>query len=257
MLTGQALVLTYHAIEMGPPPLCVAPRLFARHLDLIVESGARVLTVRALGAELRDGGPHGPAVVITFDDGIESVVRSAAPLLASRGLPATVFCVAGRLGGKSDWPSRADGTPTFALSAAGEVAALATSGWEIGSHGVSHDPLSGASLASELSESRHILEEATGSKVDSFAFPYGVRSPGATACLEAAGYTAACTARLALAVPGSDPLALPRVDAHYVRRPRVLRAILAGRGRSYLRARDVGGRVRRLVRSDYESAESR
>jgi peptidoglycan/xylan/chitin deacetylase (PgdA/CDA1 family) len=250
-------VLTYHAIDGGPPPLSVAPRLFARHLDLILESGARALTVHALAAELHQGGPREPAVVITFDDGIESVVSTAAPLLAERGLPATVFCVAGHLGGTSDWASRADGTPTFALAGAGEMAALAGDGWEIGSHGVSHDALSGASLSHELVESKRILEEATGSKVESFAFPYGVCPPGASAGLEAAGYAAACTVRLALAVPGSDPLALPRVDAHYVRRPRVLRAILAGRGGSYLRARGVGGRVRRLVRSDYEGAGSR
>ena len=97
-----ALVLTYHAVERGPAPLCVDPDLFVEHLDCILESGARALTVRELAEALREGALDRPSVAITFDDGFASVVESAGPLIAERGLPATVFCVAGHLGGTSD-----------------------------------------------------------------------------------------------------------------------------------------------------------
>jgi hypothetical protein len=49
----------------------------------------------------------------------------------------------------------------------------------------------------------------------------------------------------------SDRLALPRVDAHYVRQPERLERLLAGSLGSYLRLRRVGAGTRRLVRRDY------
>jgi peptidoglycan/xylan/chitin deacetylase (PgdA/CDA1 family) len=247
-----AMILTYHAVEPGPPPLCVDPQLFARHLDCISASGARVVTVRELADDVRAARALGGAVAITFDDGLASVARNAAPLLHERGLVATVFCVAGRLGAATDWPSRAPGTPVFEVAAADEVAALAAAGWEIGSHGLDHDPLlDGERLRAELVESKRILEQAASTEVASFAFPYGAEAPGIAAALEGAGYEAACSARLALVGPAADAYALPRVDAHYVRRPALLREALAGRAGFYLGARGVGSRLRRLVRHDY------
>ena len=248
---SRALLLTYHAVEPGPPPLCIAPELFARHLDAIVESGASLLTVGALAAALRGRRLPERAVAITFDDGYASVGETAAGLLAERGVVATVFCVARRLGGQSDWPSRPQSAPLLPLADAAQLKQLAEMGWEIGSHGLDHDVLVDGS---ELAESRRLLEAATGVEVRSFAFPYGVVPPRASAEVARAGYEAACTTQLAQATSASDPLALPRVDAHYLRRPALLRAALAGRLDLYFRARAAGGRVRRIARKDYVTA---
>ena len=81
-----AVILTYHAIEDGPRPLCIEPALFGEHAAVIADSGAKTLTVLELGMALRDGALPERAVAITFDDGCESVVTNAAPLLAERGL---------------------------------------------------------------------------------------------------------------------------------------------------------------------------
>jgi peptidoglycan/xylan/chitin deacetylase (PgdA/CDA1 family) len=251
---SRALVLTYHAIEPGPPPLCVEPGLLERHLDAILESGARARTVGALADSVRTGRLPGRAVAITFDDAFASS-SAAAPLLAERGLVATVFCVARRLGGRSDWPSRAPWAPDLPLAGAAELARLGAAGWEIGSHGLDHDVLTnGAALRHELVESRRLLEGAAGVAVRSFAFPYGVVPEGAADALRESAYAAACTTRASVVRPGSDPFALPRVDAHYLRRPELLRAALAGRLDLYLRARDGGARLRRLARRDYATA---
>jgi peptidoglycan/xylan/chitin deacetylase (PgdA/CDA1 family) len=248
---SRALLLTYHALEAGPAPLCVEPGLFARHLDAIVASGAEVLTVRELATALRAGRPPAHAVVITFDDGYASVAANAAPLLRERRIAATIFCVAGRLGGDSAWPSRARWAAARPLARAADLAMLVEAGWEVGSHGVQHDVLSDPH---ELAESRALLEGATGADVRSFAYPYGVVPPGAADVLAAAGYDAACTAAAGVVDADADPFFLPRVDAHYVREPRVLRAVLAGRAGPYLRARAAAARMRRLVRKDYVTA---
>src|SRR5205085_1888546 len=169
------------------------------------------------GALARDELPA-RAVAITFDDGAASVASTAVPLLAERGLTATVFCVAGHLGGTSDWPTQPSAAPRLRLASAGELRGLVAAGFEIGSHGFRHAPLDTddpAVLDRELRESRRVLEDAVGAEVRAFAYPYGVHSRAARD-LARETYAAACGTRLDLVRRGADRFDLPRVDAYYV-----------------------------------------
>ncbi len=253
------LVLTYHAVEEGPPPLCLDPRTFRAHVEAVAESGVPVLTVSELAAALRAGALPERAVALTFDDGFASVARVAAPLLLERGLKATVFCVAGRLGGMNDWPTQPARAPRRALAGAAELADLARGGFEIGSHGMEHTPLApaaGETLRREIAGSRRALEEAVGAPVASFAYPYGLLPGDEGRRLVAGEYTAACAGGLRPATASADPFALPRVDAHYLRRPERLRAALEGSATAYLAARRIGARARRAVRADHFPAST-
>ena len=257
-MSGGALILTYHAIEEGPAPLCVEPALFERHLDCIVAAGSRTVTVATLAEAVRRGERLDGLVAITFDDGFASVARTAWPLLAERGLTATVFCVAGYLGGANDWPTQATGAPRLPLADAASLTALAAEGVELGAHGSTHAPLNGGDsdvLDRELAGARRSLEDELGAEVRTLAWPYGVRSEAAERAARAAGYLAACTASPGRVQAGAALLALPRVDAHYVRRPALLRAVL--RGSPYLGARRVAARARRLLRKDYVAGATR
>jgi len=249
-----AVILTYHAVEAGRPPLCIEPGLFRTHAQAIAESGAQSLTVSELAGCLRAGKLPERAVAITFDDGCESVVTNAAPVLAEYGLRGTIFCVAGHLGGANDWPGQRPSADRLRLATAADLAELSGSGFEIGSHGRAHIALSHAAAsaaACEVEESKTALEAAVGVAVTSFAWPYG-SEPGAEARRRiAATYAAACSTEMTRVGPSSDPLALPRVDAHYVRRPELMRRVLAGGLDEYLRVRRLAGRVRRAVRKDY------
>ncbi len=170
-----------------------------------------------------------------------------------RGLTATVFCVAGRLGRSSDWPTRrADGFVSE-LATRAEVAELARLGLEVGSHGYEHAPLVGSSvdLQRELVDSQRILEEVTGGPVRTFAFPYGALPSRAARRLVEETYDAACTTVLGWVGPGADLYALPRVEAHYVRRPELLERAVAGKLDTYLRVRKMGAQVRRVFTKDY------
>lgn len=193
------------------------------------------------------------AVAITFDDAFASAV-GAAPLLVERGLRATVFCVAAHVGGVNDWPSQPAGGLRRPLAPISELADLVLDGFEIGSHGMAHAPLVSESpelLELEIVGSKQTLETALGVSVTSFAYPYGARPSGAARTLVGMTYSAACTTVLDLVADDSDLLALPRVDAHYLRRPELLRRALEGRLEWYLRARALGARARRAVRRDY------
>ena len=251
-MTG-AIALTYHAVERGEGPLFVDPATFAAHLDEIVASGLRAVTASELARLVREGRAEG-AVAITFDDGLASVARVAAPLLAERALPATVFCVAGRLGGTSDWPSAPGGAPVLPLATAAEVAALSRDGFEIGCHGMEHEPLvseDAALLERELVRSKRVLEEVAGAPVRAFALPYGARPSTAARRLLGQTYASCWTTELRGICARDDVLALPRIDAHYVRSVTHLRGALAGGLRPYLRARRAVAGMRRRLVSDY------
>jgi peptidoglycan/xylan/chitin deacetylase (PgdA/CDA1 family) len=250
----QAIILTYHSVEAGPAPLCVHPELFREHMDAVQRSGLEVLTVAELADRLRRRALTARTVTITFDDGFRSVAANAAPILRERGLRATVFCVAGRLGGASDWPSARPDTHAADLADELELAGLVAQGVEIGAHGVQHEPLVGTDarvLRDEIAGSRTLLEERLAVNVTSFAYPYGAGPSPAAAQLVADTFDAACTTVLSTVGQQSDRLALPRIDVHYVRRPERFQRLLAGSLGPYLTLRRVGAEARRLGRRDY------
>jgi len=248
------LILTYHAVQPGPAPLCIESALFAEHVTTIADAGVPVLTISELVAALRADALPERAVAITFDDGYASVAEHAAPVLAAHGLRATVFCVAGHVGGVSDWPTQAAWAPRLRLAAAAELVTLVGLGWEIGSHGVEHAPLGRADeqrARCEVVESQATLEHATGARVKSFAWPYGARPSEAAAAVIAATYDAACASGPAVVCRRSDPHALPRVDSHYLRSTDRLRRALEREPTGYLALRRAAGRTRRWFRRDF------
>ena len=215
-----------------------------------------MFTVSQLAAALRAGDLPERAVALTFDDGFASVADEAAPLLAERGLTATVFCVAGYLGRASDWPSQPAAALRRPLASPDQLAGLARAGFEIGSHGLEHAPLDGAGeevLRREIVESRSALEGAVGVHVSSFAYPYGALPGASGQSLVVERYAAACTTTIGRAVPECDLHALPRVDVHYLRRPELLRRALTGSLGSYLSVRRIAARGRRALRKDHEA----
>lgn len=254
VVLSRALIITYHAIEPGPPPLFVQPELFQLHVETVLSEGARILNVSALVQELSEPTGAGRLVAFTFDDGFSSVARHAAPILSSYGVSATVYCVAGHVGGLNDWRTDRPGGLVSPLVSADEIRKLVSTGLEIGSHGFSHLPIPearGEQLRQEICESRRALEQLTGSEVRTFAYPYGALPHAEARALVDEEYEAACTTRVSLVGDRPDPHALPRVDAYYLRRPEILRRAVSGSLGSYLLLRRFGSGARRAIRKDY------
>ena len=86
-----------HDVDSDPFSLCVSPRHFAEHMEVVREQ-ARAITLRQLTDRRRDDRIPDRSVVITFDDGYVDNLRSARPLLETHGFPATVFVATGYLG---------------------------------------------------------------------------------------------------------------------------------------------------------------
>ena len=258
-MSGAPLIVTYHAVGSGRPPLTVTPSLFRDHLDALEAVGARTVTIAELAALLRSGSVPQRVVALTFDDGFAELAQHAFPLLQEREMRATVFAVAGWLGGTSDWPSQAGAARPRRLLSADMLRPLDPSEIEVGAHGFDHAPLVNASeqlARRELVHAREVLEDTLERKVGSFAYPYGA-APSATAqALVRVTYDAACTTRPGRVGTNSDLLALPRVDAHYLRDPKLLAAAADGGLSAYLRARRTAARARRIFVKDYRRVKA-
>jgi len=218
MSGGPAIpILLYHKIGAPPrgarlPGQYVSPALFRRHLDYLQRHGYRAISLLDIVHQDRDL-PRRP-VVITFDDGYQCLHRHAFPALAQRGWTATIFLVAGALGGVSVW-ERAAGGAAEPLLGIPEIREMRSAGLEFGSHTLTHPRLTAlteAEAAREIGASRSSLAEALGEPCRSFAYPYGDWDHRVRDLVASAGYEAACTTVRLAARREDDPFSLPRIN---------------------------------------------
>lgn len=107
--------------------------------------------------------PAGKSVAITFDDGCETDLTGAAPVLKECGFNATFYITVAFLG------------RTGYMSVA-QLRMLSEHGFEIGCHSMTHaylDDISAQGLRYELSDAKHELENIVGKRVDHFSCPGG------------------------------------------------------------------------------------
>jgi peptidoglycan/xylan/chitin deacetylase (PgdA/CDA1 family) len=124
-------------------------------------------------------------VTTSWDDGDRTDLKLA-ELLASRGLPGTFYISTGRLGSSS------------AMSAT-DLRGLATAGFEVGAHTVTHPVLTDlhpSGVAREVVDSKRSLEAILGREVTSFAYPKGRYDAQVVAQVKEAGYRCARGSRM-------------------------------------------------------------
>ncbi|MEU1387252.1 MULTISPECIES: polysaccharide deacetylase family protein [unclassified Nonomuraea] len=189
------LIWMYHSVaERGEDPfdIVVTPERFAAHIRWLARRGLRGVSVREL---LNHPGDRRGLVGLTFDDGYADFATDVVPVLAGYGFTATVYVVAGRIGGHNAWDRDVAPRP---LMDAGTLRRVAAAGMEVGSHTRSHPHLPAAGpdeLADELTTSRLVLQDVLGAPVTGFAYPYGELTAREVAAVRQAGYEHACAVR--------------------------------------------------------------
>ena len=203
-------VLTYHRFGDNPhDPFCVDVETFARQMEVLAESGRAVSLADIEGFLFhQEALPHG-AVLVTIDDGYRSTFSEALPILRDLGVPAVAYIPTGCMGGTDD--------DLEARMTWDEVGKLAEGGIAVGSHAWSHQSLGAMdrlAIAHEVDRSRELLEQRTGIRVTSFAYPFGTRadySEVSRDALATGGYRTAFTSQHGALDSNADALELPRV----------------------------------------------
>lgn len=178
-----APILLYHHIGENDDNsrYYVSPAAFEQQMEWLHRHGYTTVTISTLVDALIDGGELPPRpVVITFDDGNESVYTHAFPIMERYGFVGTLYLVANRLD-RNKFVNRE------------QMRTMLDAGWEIGSHSLTHADLTQETsvLRSEVWESGQILSEAFDTPVTSFAYPFGAINPFVVERTERYGYRAA------------------------------------------------------------------
>lgn len=213
----QIPVLLYHSVGEDCAPAyrrwLVKPQEFDAQLHALSERGYRPITVADLAQMRRSSRPVPPrSCLITFDDGLGDFAESAMPILATHGMPATLYVVSGFVGATSRWLTDLGEGERPMLDWQG-LRDLSKAGIEIGAHTVSHpelDTLSNGRAVMEIRDSKRMLEDGLGHAVTTFAYPHGYASPATRRIVEGAGFHAACRVRHALSSQSENLFALSR-----------------------------------------------
>jgi peptidoglycan/xylan/chitin deacetylase (PgdA/CDA1 family) len=165
---GQVVapILLYHHVsdDVSYSRYRVSIPAFHAQMQALYDNGYTAITISMLLDALIDGRdlPNKP-VVITFDDGHQSVYDNAFPIMQALGFPGVFYIVANRINGAQDFVD------------VDELKIMIDAGWEIGSHSYTHPDLTKnrASALYEIGQSKVDLQNALGVEISTFAYPFG------------------------------------------------------------------------------------
>lgn len=205
-MTARAIVfLMYHELELPGRPLVqsdpgylryiVPQSSFLAQMDWLKTNHWHGLSV---SEALRY--PSEKSVAITFDDGCETDLTVAAPMLKERGFHATFYVTA-------SWVGRSG------YMSSSQLRELSSS-FEIGCHSMTHPYLNDLEpdlLQHEIVTARSRLEDIIGKKVEHFSCPGGRYDARALALAKKTGYRSVGNSHSRANSPSTDPFHLGRV----------------------------------------------
>lgn len=200
-------ILMYHVTKAAPagtpyPELWVTPADFKGQMQWLADEGYTGITMAQLFKYWDEGYklPDKP-VVISFDDGYPSHDETARPVLAKHRWPGVLFL-----------EERNVNSAESGLTAS-MVKRLIASGWELGSHTMTHPNLtilSATQLEDEVAGSKKAISEEFGVPIEFFCYPAGKYDETVVAAVKDAGYLGATTTIDGVATP-DKPFELKRL----------------------------------------------
>lgn len=176
-------ILLYHHIDISPSnsEYYISPYAFEQQMYLLHEWGYQTISVETMIKAIKEGAelPAKP-IILTFDDGSESVYTNALPIMQKFNFTGTAYLVLNYVGGVGFMNVK-------------EVQELYAAGWEIGSHSLSHRDLTTIpdDQEKEIVESRWKLQDYAGVPILTFAYPFGAYDVDSLYYVRYAGYIAA------------------------------------------------------------------
>ncbi len=242
-------ILTFHSLDDGTSIISFAPRAFRRGMAKICERQYQTLRLLEAVDYINRNEPFPErSCVITFDDGYKTVYDEAFPILQHYGIKATVFLTVGERG-KMKSTGRLPPLNGRSMLNWHEINEMRRWGIDFGAHTLTHPDLTCLSpdqIEAEICESKKIIEDALGTHVACFAYPYG-RYDNRSYKVVRQHFACACSDKLGLVTPDSDPYALERIDAAYLRTDWLFDMMLTKLFPWYIRLRSIPHRVRRVV----------
>jgi peptidoglycan/xylan/chitin deacetylase (PgdA/CDA1 family) len=262
-------ILMYHSISESPEEVShpyfktnTSPRVFAHHMELLHSNNYKVIdlseAVKMISTE-SSGFSNPPTfhhssipqkmAVLTFDDGFDDFRTEGFPILRHYGFPATVFLATGFV---SDCGESFNGRKCLCWS---EVRELIACGVRFGSHTVNHPKLRHLRwdhIKNEIKDSRNTLEDRTGTRVESFSYPYAFPEENShfkldlECCLADSGYTHGVTTMVGTANGSNNRFFLKRIPVNSHDDPALFQAKLEG-GYDWVHGLQYGFKMLKII----------
>ena len=205
-------ILNYHGIETSEDQYSwlesekvyvLLREVFERQLTRLSGEGFKTLSLGELEEWLEGKNLCEKPVMLTFDDGHISHLKHVVPVLKEKNFKAIFFIPVSLIGQAQhmNWS---------------QLKELIQEGFEVGSHGFRHIPLSNLThheLWKELQKSKATLEDRLGVPVKSFSVPRGFYQLRIREFAMELGYRFVFTSRFDLNLRGQDPWRLNRIAA--------------------------------------------
>jgi peptidoglycan/xylan/chitin deacetylase (PgdA/CDA1 family) len=209
----EVTILAYHRFGATvADSMTVRTATFRSHLEYLATHQHPVIPLRSLVSYLQSGAPRPPAgaVVITIDDGHQSVVREVLPLVREFNVPVTLFI----------YPS-AISNASYAMTWTDLQALVRTGRFDVQSHTYWHPNFRNekrrlapaayhAFAVKQLAQSRTVLQRRLGATADLVAWPFGVYNDEAIAIARDVGYVAGFGLGQRCVTRRDDIMTLPR-----------------------------------------------
>jgi peptidoglycan/xylan/chitin deacetylase (PgdA/CDA1 family) len=204
---GKSIVfLMYHELELPGRPLVQSDPGYVRYILARESFESQILWLkqngwRGLSVSEALQYPKENSVAVTIDDGCETDLITAAPILKQNGFNATFYVTAAFIG-----------EPGY-LSAT-QLCQLHSLNFEIGCHSMTHaylDDLGPDDLRREISDAGKKIANIVGQNVEHFSCPGGRYSAAAIEIAKESGYRSLAASRVHANSPATDPYLLGRV----------------------------------------------
>ncbi|HEU0250557.1 MAG TPA: polysaccharide deacetylase family protein [Solirubrobacteraceae bacterium] len=202
-------ILMYHVINPPPagakfPGLYVSSEELAEQMDALAHAGFHAVTMDQMLANWTHGTSLGPGkpVVLSFDNGYQSQLTNAEPILRRHGWVGVENIQLTGLPPSQGGLSRA------------QVAELVADGWELDTQGISHADLiaiSPTALHEQVFVAREQLQARYHVPVNWFCYPSGHYDQAVVEVVKSAGFVGSTTVVPAWASPSGDSYRLPRL----------------------------------------------
>lgn len=194
-------ILMYHEIGDGPNNLYVRESEFREQMKYLKEHNYRVVAMAEGVRMMQNHEIMDKTVILTFDDGYESFLTKAWPVLREHKFSATVYVIAYYAGVEDylTWD---------------QMSMLRADWIEIGSHTETHPALPRISRShcyEEINGSKSLIEACLQVPCQSFCYPGGFFNHEVAEAVQKAGYLSAVTTQYGRASLKQNMYQLPRI----------------------------------------------
>lgn len=197
--------LCYHSVnDVDKNYITVSAQNFRAQMKFLSEESYRTIGLN----DLVDGQADGKSIVITFDDGYRDNYENALPIMKEFGFKGTIFCIGEKIG-------------QVGYLTKEQIAEMVKSGFEFGSHTLSHRDLPALSAEekwNEIKVSKSFLSNELQLEIDYFCYPRGLYDQESIELIKKAGYRAACSN-----TPGSNGISKngKKIDPYLLKRTEI------------------------------------